>query len=156
MGIEALELAHGLGVLNGDIHPVNLFLDGEGDLKVGDWAGASIDGGTSHSGYRERYQLCCFDEEGVPRKVGVSLQTEIFALGSLLFHSGTGREVWAELEPNERDEIRRRIAAGEWPDVSGMAVLGDVVMGCWQGRFASVSEVKVAVETERSSSFVSC
>ena len=44
---EALEFAHSLGVFNSDIHCVNFFLDRNLDMKVGDWAGASIDGSRS-------------------------------------------------------------------------------------------------------------
>ena len=84
---EALEFAHSLGVCNSDIHPINFFLDRDLNLKVGDWAGASIDGKKSYSSYRMRYRLFDADGGDVSRMTGISAATEIFALGTALYLS---------------------------------------------------------------------
>lgn len=112
---------------------------------MGDWAGASIDGGESHSSYRLRYRLR--DEDGVDlaRKEGVTVRSGVFALGSVVYFMVMGEEVWVELEEPEGDkEVVRMIAAQEWPDVEGV-VRGDVVRGCWEGRYRSTEEVGRAV-----------
>lgn len=72
---EALEFAHSLYIYNFDIHCLNFFLDRNLDLKVGAWAGASIDGGKSHSSYRLRHRL--FDGGGndVSKQSGISVFT---------------------------------------------------------------------------------
>ena len=147
---EALEFAHSLGVYNSDIHCLNLFLDKDLDLKVGDWAGAEIDGSRSRSSYRLRHRL--FDAEGndVPRMAtGVTAATEIFALGTALYYMVVGHDPWPELrEPENRDEIKKRIRGQDFPDTSGLVVLGGVISKCWHVTFKSMTEVRRAVDGE--------
>lgn len=147
---EALEFAHSLGVYNSDIHCVNFFLDQDLNLKVGDWAGASIDGGWSHSSYRLRYNL--FDSSGkdVPRATGITATTEVFALGTALYYMVTCQEPWPELrEPDDDEEIKKQIRDKNFPDTSMLFVLGDVISKCWNVEFTSMTEVKHAIEAER-------
>jgi serine/threonine protein kinase len=147
---EALEFAHSLGVFNSDIHCVNFFLDKDLDLKVGDWAGASIDGSRSYSSYRLRHRLFDTDGNDVPRR-GTTAQTEIFALGTALYYMVAGHDLWPELrEPRDREEIKRRIVEKEFPDAGGLRVLGGVIRDCWLTRFASMKEVRRAVQAESS------
>lgn len=146
---EALEFAHSLGVFNSDIHCVNFFLDRNLDLKVGDWAGASIDESRSQSSYRLRYRLFDVDGKDVPRAKGISGSTEIFAFGTALYFMVACQDIWPELkEPEDRDEIRRRLMAREFPDTTVLPVLGDVISKCWNLRFMSMTEVKHAIEAE--------
>ncbi|GAB7353819.1 hypothetical protein MBLNU459_g4194t1 [Dothideomycetes sp. NU459] len=115
----ALEFAHGLGVYNSDIHCLNFFLTADLNLKVGDWAGASIDGGKSHSSYRYRHRLIDADGIDIPWTEGISVKTEVFAFGSALWEMVKGEAVWPELqEPDDRDEIRSRIAGKKFPDTA--------------------------------------
>lgn len=146
---EALEFAHSLGIYNSDIHSVNLFLDQDLNLKVGDWAGASIDGSRSHSSYRLRYRL--FDTEGkdVPR-AGITAITEVFALGTALYYMVTSQEPWPELrEPEDDDEIVKRIREKDFPDLSVLPVLGSVILKCWNVEVKTMTEVKHAIEAEK-------
>ena len=64
---EALAFAHSVGVYNSDIHCINFLLDQDLNLKVADWAGASIDGSRSYSSYRLRYRLFNADGTDVAR-----------------------------------------------------------------------------------------
>ncbi|TKA22849.1 hypothetical protein B0A50_07749 [Salinomyces thailandicus] len=143
---EALAFAHDLDIFNGDIHPSNLFLDGALNLKVGDWAGASIEGSLSRSSYRPRYRLVDAEGRDVPSTEGVTVRTEIFALGSALYFLVTGKEVWGEIEGGE--EIRRLFAGGEFPRTDGLLVLGEVVERCWMGGFGSMEEVRQVIGEE--------
>ena len=127
---EALEFAHTVGVYNSDIHLLNFFLDGNLDLKVGDWAGASIDGWPSQSSYRLRHRLFDSDGRDVSRVEGISAKKEIFALGTALYCMVAGHDPWPELrEPEDREEIKKRIQEKEFPDTSILPVLGDVESG---------------------------
>jgi serine/threonine protein kinase len=147
---EALEFAHSLGVYNSDIHCVNFFINANLDLKVGDWAGASVDGGQSHSSYRLRFRL--FDAQGrdMPRATGITALTEVFAMGTALYWMVTFQEPWPELhEPEDDEEIKRRIQSKDFPDTSGLPALGAVISNCWDLRFTSMTDVKHAIEMER-------
>ena len=48
-----------------------------------------------------------------------------------------------------REEIRRRIREGEFPDTRGLVVLGDVIHKCWRVGFKTMGEVRDAIEEER-------
>jgi serine/threonine protein kinase len=148
---EALEFAHSVGVLNSDIHCINFFLDAHLNLKVGDWAGASIDGSKSRSSYRLRHRL--FDESGadISRATGISTATEIFALGTALYRMIVVHEPWPELDenkPEDRELIRKCIAEKNFPNISTLPVLGDVILKCWNVVFTSMREVRQAIEAE--------
>lgn len=147
---EALSFAHNLGILHSDIHPLNFFLTGDLDLKVGDWGGASVDGSVSHCSYRYRYRLFDGDGMDVAKEYGVSAQTEVFAFGMAVFAMVSGQQIWPELEePRDYDEIKQRNVQKRFPDTTTLRILGDVVEGCWSGRLQSMQEVRVAVERER-------
>lgn len=147
---EGLKFAHSLGVCNSDIHCVNFFLDQELNLKVGDWAGASIDGAKSHSSYRLRYRLFDTDGKDVPRATGITASTEIFALGTAIYYMVTCEEPWPELrEPDDREEIKRRIRTKKFPDTRSFPILGNVIRRCWYVDFTSMTEVCDAIEEER-------
>lgn len=146
---EALEFAHSIGVYNADIHCINFFLDQDLNLKVGDWAGASIDGSKSHSSYRLRHRLFDADGTDVPRSMGITAITEIFAFGTALYHMVTGHEPWPDLrEPTERKEVKKRIREKDFPDTSGLPVLADVIRKCWHVGFTSMTEARHAIDAE--------
>jgi len=147
--VEALEFAHSLGVYNSDIHCINFFLDRDLDLKVGDWAGASIDGSTSPSSYRLRHRLFDADGTDVPRSTGITAKTEVFALGTALYYMVTGHDPWPELrEPEDGEEIKKRIREKDFPDTSGLPVLRHVILTCWHVGFESMTEVRHAIKGE--------
>ncbi|KEQ64433.1 kinase-like protein, partial [Aureobasidium melanogenum CBS 110374] len=144
---EALCFAHRLGILHSDIHPLNFLLSGNLDLKVGDWGGASVDGSPSHCSYRYRYRLFTPNGTDFVKENGVSPATEIFAFGMAVYAIVSGKPIWPELEePRDWEEIKKRIVKRRFPDTKGLKILGDVVKGCWSGRFNSMEEVRVAIE----------
>ena len=55
--LSALAYAHSLNILHSDIHISNFVLDERFNLKVADWAGASIEGSVSQSYYRLTHRL---------------------------------------------------------------------------------------------------
>jgi serine/threonine protein kinase len=147
---EALEFAHGLGVLHADIHCLNFFLTKKLDLKVGDWGGASIDGGKSHCSYRYSHRMFALDGTDVPAEKGISIATEIFALGTAFYIMISGNEPWPELEePKDRLEIRERIVNRQFPDTQELSILGEIVTKCWNEGFDSMADVRRAIEHER-------
>jgi hypothetical protein len=137
-------------VYNSDIHCVNFFLDQDLNLKVGDWAGASIDGGRSHSSYRLRYRLFDADGTDIPKATGITALTEVFALGTALYFMVTCQEPWPDLRaPEDREEIKKRIRAKDFPDTSLLPALGNIISRCWYVKFTSMTEVLHAIEAER-------
>ncbi|KAK3050535.1 hypothetical protein LTR09_008174 [Extremus antarcticus] len=144
---DALAFAHSLNIFNCDIHCVNFFLDEGLKLKVGDRAGASIDGSTSHSLYRLRHRLFEADGTDVARVRGAAPAMEIFALGTAIYYMITGHDPWPEFrEPEDREEIKRKIITKDF-----LATSRDICRRCWHVEFQTMTEVKLAIETERDS-----
>ncbi|PVH77622.1 hypothetical protein DL98DRAFT_353817, partial [Cadophora sp. DSE1049] len=126
---KGLASAYELGVMHLYIHCVNFLLDGELNLKLGDWAGASIDGSRSHSTYWLKHCLISKDGTDVVSN-GTSMRTEIFVLGTAMYFMEKGAEPRHELEdPWDKEEIQRRIAAREFPGTAEL-VLGAVIRKC--------------------------
>ena len=138
---EALSFAHSCGVLHSDIHCVNFLLDEELNLKVADWAGASIDGSKSWSFYRRTHQL--LDVKGT------TIASEIFGLGSALYWMVSGHDLFPELDgDHEKEGIRHRFQEKKFPDTSELLVLRTVIMKCWNLEYSSMAEVIEGIDTE--------
>lgn len=73
----SVHFIHSRGVLHGDISCNNAFLDEALDLKLGDFAGSSID--------VEPPLVCYETSHEHPQCQDISLQSEVFALGCALY-----------------------------------------------------------------------
>ena len=144
----ALSYAHQHNILHADIHTSNFVLDENLDLKLCDFGGASIDGGISWSFYRLTHRL--FGEEGDVPTMEITVASEIFALGSALFSMVGGEDLFPELDyKKDRAEIVGRFMEKRFPDTSSLLVLGDVILDCWNLRFATMEEVLERIVAER-------
>lgn len=138
---EALEFSHSCGVLHSDIHSMNFFFDANLDLKVADFAEASIDGGSGLLFYRTTHSL--------PGARKASIESEIFALGSAFYFMVTGHDVYPELRQSQHgDEIKRRLRAKEFPLTDDFPVLGAVIRKCWILEYKSMTEVLDDIQRE--------
>ena len=142
---EGLAFAHSCGVLHSDIHCVNFLLDANLDLKVADFAGASIEGSKSWSFYRITHQLPGADGESI------TIASEIFGFGSALFNMVTGHDVFEPELQYDRDEeeIIRRLRSKEFPDTSELPVLGSVITKCWNLKYQSMVDIVEDLNAER-------
>ncbi|KAL8951492.1 MAG: hypothetical protein Q9222_002546 [Ikaeria aurantiellina] len=148
----ALDFAHSLGVIHFDIHCVNFVLDQNLELKVADWAGASIDGSISYSCYRTTHSLLCVQGKGSRP----SVQSEIFAFGSALHNMNVGHDIFPELDyEKDHNEIVRRLRNQEFPDTSNFSVLGDVTLSCWRLQYESMQDVVDTVKADLKS-YLAC
>ena len=84
------------------------------------------------------------------RAQGITAATEIFALGTAIYYMVTGHDPWPDLcEPEDREQIKRRIIDSDFPNTVQLHVLGDVIRKCWHLEFESMAEVKRAIDAER-------
>ena len=146
---EALAFAHSCGVLHSDVHCSNFLLDEHLDLKVADFAGASIDGGKSWSSYRLTHRLP--NPEGKENeKLKVTTASEIFGLGSALHYMVVGHDVFSPELHYDRDrvEIIRRLRDKEFPDTREFPVLGSVITRCWNLEYDSMADVIEGIDAE--------
>lgn len=109
---EALEHAHGEGVVHRDIKPANLLIDGKGNLWITDFGLAQLqsDAGLTLTGDLVGTIRYMSPEQALAKRVIVDHRTDIYSLGATLYELLT-------LEPafdgRDRHELLRQIAFEE-------------------------------------------
>ena len=106
---EALEHAHGLGVLHRDVKPSNLMIDGRGDLWVTDFGLARFqdEEGLTRTGDVIGTLRYMSPEQSRARKGVVDQRADVYSLGATLYELLTLRPPF---EGDERQELLREIA----------------------------------------------
>lgn len=135
---EALAFVHKCGIIHRDVHEANFSLDGELDLKLGDFGASSIDDGPGLMMYRTTHQLWVRDDGGQWRRDS-GVAAEIFALGCVFYGMEAGRDVFGE--EVEKEEIQKKLQERALPDLVGLEVLGGVIGKCWAGGHGSMDDV---------------
>ncbi|KAL2755467.1 hypothetical protein ACRALDRAFT_2041830 [Sodiomyces alcalophilus JCM 7366] len=121
---EALRFIHDAGVIHGDLTSANVFLDGNLNARVADFAGSSLDGSPLLIESPACYQC--------PEST-TSVKGDMFAFGSLVYEIMTGREPYQGLDGVE---IRLLFASKTFPDTTHLGGLGHIVEKCWHGRYS--------------------
>src|SRR5690349_3598669 len=134
---SAVAFVHSKGVLHGDISCDNVMLDEGLDAKLGDFAGSSIDGSVS---------LVCYEASHEHPEVGdISIESEIFALGSTFYEVMTG---YAPYQGLSESEIACAYREERFPSLASLAAFNEVIRKCWAREYISVDELLVDVSAE--------
>lgn len=140
--VRCLVHLHKQNFIHCDIHVRNVFLTSEMVAKVGDLQGqlyrqdGSIEMETmSQENSKSRHPFAGEDE--------FSKRTDIFALGTLLYHLWHGHAPFPELEEHRHgDLIQERYRAGQYPiDVKHAAGIDALIVECWTSKYEEMSEV---------------
>ena len=141
---EALAFCHSQGVLHGDINCGNFFLDRHLNIKLGDFAGSSINGSPAKVCYSSSHQMP--ENHSTPDGIIILENTEIFAFGSALYEMVTGDEPYSEKDGSKIESLYQH---NVFPDVTGLGPLGPVIIRCWNLDFHHMSEIAECIETKR-------
>ncbi|KAH8696940.1 kinase-like domain-containing protein [Phaeosphaeriaceae sp. PMI808] len=128
---EALSYIHSRGVLQVDIGAHNALLDWDENVKLSDFAGSSIDGSTPTVLPSRKSQNPNLPEDAP------SVQSEIFALGSMLYEVVTTRQPYYD---KSESELKKLFSKGEFPDTRAL-ILGEIITGCWKSKYGDVQGV---------------
>lgn len=142
---ESLVFCHSNSVLHGDICCANFFLDENQNLKLGDFAGSSVDDSPALVCYHTSHQLPESDALLSDEGTTITVDTEIFAFGSFLY------EMITRVQPHNSftdGEIEERFRRKDFPDVKHLKALGLVIMRCWNLEFATMAEILASIENE--------
>ena len=100
--IEAYAHLHAQGVIHGDVHPRNVFVDGDMTISIIDYglSGKPFGAGTAHTGWRGGIDFFLEPEIASARLAGrpdpaLSFQGEQYSLGALLYLMLTGANTHA-------------------------------------------------------------
>lgn len=135
---KGLAFLHENDILHGDIGCQNILLDTDDHIKLCDFAGSKLGDEEAWISYEVRSQH--------PHFVGKqpTAQTEIFALGSVIYEIWTCRPPYAS-EPDL--VVQQKFLERDFPLSSlNDATIHEVVGKCWLGDYTSVAEVCMDIE----------
>jgi serine/threonine protein kinase/tetratricopeptide (TPR) repeat protein len=109
---EALEYAHGLGIVHRDVKPANLMIDAQGKLWVTDFglARTATDTGLTMTGDLVGTLRYMSPEQALAKHGLVDHRTDVYSLGATLYELLTLRPVFTG---SDRQELLRQIAFEE-------------------------------------------
>ena len=109
---EAIEHAHGLGVVHRDIKPANILIDHRGTLWITDFGLARLrnDSGLTMTGDLMGTLRYMSPEQAMGGAVDIDHRTDIYSLAVTLYELTTGKPA---ITGQDRQEILRRIAQEE-------------------------------------------
>ncbi|KAG6010372.1 hypothetical protein E4U21_006936 [Claviceps maximensis] len=128
---DALGHIHKAGIIHGDLTTHNMFIDADLNLKIGDFAGSSIDSSELLIGVTESH---------LHPTNPVSVQGDIFAFASAVYEVFTGEKPYASLSLPDH-EITQRYKSNIFPDTHSLGRVGRIIRNCWEGRYSSSEAV---------------
>lgn len=127
---------HDKRVLQADISARNFLVADDLSLLLCDFSGSKIGDKKNLVRPETRYE-----KFPVTGNREISLATEIFAIGSLIYEISTGKRPYDEMDDEEVESLFRQ---GVFPETVNVR-FGSIVAKCWYGEFESVEEILEAV-----------
>ncbi|KAI1972794.1 hypothetical protein LOZ53_001262 [Ophidiomyces ophidiicola] len=134
---KGIQYLHSNCVFQLDIGCHNVLIDENNNAKLSDFAGSKIDDGKVEVAPGSR---ACHPD--LQKCLKPTVQTEIFGLGSVLFELCTTNQPYHNIEDHEVDVLFRD---GIFPGTTNLP-LGEIILKCWTGKYASGREVATDVE----------
>lgn len=132
--IDAIEVVHAHGVIHADISPRNFLVAEEGDsIKLCDFAGSVIGDLTALVEEEDRYNASSFARR--------TFQTDLFALGSLVYEISTGRRPYDEIPDSDSEEVQNRYAARIFPCLDGLGYR-EIISNCWSSQYENIDQLR--------------
>ncbi|KAK4034363.1 kinase-like domain-containing protein [Parachaetomium inaequale] len=126
---RALGFIYNAGVIHGDLTCANIFMDANLNARVADFAGSSVDASPLLVVVTESH------ESPGPR---LSIQADLFALGSVLHEITTGHPPYKDLDATE---IRSLYVERKFPETASLGAIGVIIEQCWQGNYSGAGAV---------------
>lgn len=140
---EGIAFLHSSGVIHGDIKPENMVLDDNMCVRIIDFSGSSIDDLPPLCLESTRYFL--------PRpEPTCNVQTDIFALGSSIYHIMQRAPPFKELDT---DEIEERYKRQDFPELTNV-FCGSIIAGCWRQQMESANATLALLQAHRQRSIL--
>lgn len=134
---EGLRVLHDIGVVHCDVSPRNFLLDSNLDLRISDFAGASLDGSKPSAAAGERFRA-----PGTDWDIRPDFGDDIFSLGSLIYFIMTDKYPYEEIFGDEVEGLYERHV---FPDISHVTC-GTIIKRCWERQIQTAQEVQLCLE----------
>ncbi|KAE9978691.1 hypothetical protein EG328_001363 [Venturia inaequalis] len=129
--LVAFDYIHSQGVFQGDVSTRNFLVADDFSIVLSDFSGSKI--GDEEGLVRPETR---YEKQGVGL-IEISRETDVFAIGSLIYEIVTGKRPYDELGDEDVEELFRR---AEFPSTANV-YLGRVIRGCWVGEYETVKQV---------------
>ncbi|CAG8308646.1 unnamed protein product [Penicillium salamii] len=138
---SAVGLVHSKNVIHCDICLHNVLLNDNLEVLLADFQGIllSCDNTVALDGLTRECPKSYMPREDIHH---ASVKTDLFALGSAIYHFINGHEVFPELRNlHDGEEILHRFMDGTYPGSDYVA--SSVVEKCWKGEYTDAKEVSI-------------
>lgn len=142
--VDTLSFVHSKRVIHCDICLHNILLDENFDIILADFQGLVISSTTGRTMLDGLTRECA--KSYMPREnlYSASFKTDLFAVGSAIYHLIVGHEVFPELDSfDDEKEINARFINGHFPKNDYVA--SHIVERCWRGEYASAAEISIDI-----------
>ncbi len=145
---EGLAAAHDAGILHRDLKPANLMIDGQGRAKITDFGLAALSGSISGAAVRSGTPAYMAPEQHAGTEV--SVQSDIYALGLLLYELFTGHRAFEASSLTELTRMQEEAPKPPSERVDGIdSGVERIILRCLEkdpkARPASAQEVAAAL-----------
>jgi len=133
---SALAFVHSMNVIHADLTCGNVSLDDSLHAKLLDFSGSSLDGSDPSVVVTASHKYPGGDLK--------STRADLFALGSTIYEILTGKPPYYDLGLKEI-EITGLFKHYKFPETTSLGPAGDIITGCWQGRYVNAEDVHKGV-----------
>ncbi|KAJ5577137.1 hypothetical protein N7535_004063 [Penicillium sp. DV-2018c] len=131
--IDAIAWVHEHGVVHADISPRNFLVAEDLSIKLCDFAGSVIGDLEQLVQEEDWYRISPWS----PR----NHNTDLFALGCLIYEISTGERPYNEIDDCDSEEIERRYAAQQFPKLDGLRYQ-NIIFKCWSAQYPTVAALR--------------
>ncbi|KAJ5561475.1 hypothetical protein N7461_000236 [Penicillium sp. DV-2018c] len=131
--IDAIAWVHEHGVVHANISPRNFLVAEDLSIKLCDFAGSVIGDLEQLVQEEDWYQISPWS----PR----NHNTDLFALGCLIYEISTGERPYNEIDDCDSEEIERRYAAQQFPKLDGLRYQ-NIIFKCWSAQYPTVAALR--------------
>lgn len=143
---EAVTYIHYQGIIHCDIKANNCLLDGSLNVKLCDFQSRILS--TDADDKRAKDFIVHENAKSYMPRTDQNHSdqiTDIFALGSTIYHIMEGHLPFPDLEDFDDENITKRFRRGEFPELT-FSPMTPIVHSCWGGKYKAASEVLGDVE----------